>query len=575
MTSASTSAYLLYTLTLRSPAIASTLAGDPNSVATQPFIPGSAIRGAVAARLLAGGTAGDSEEFRELVLSGAVRYLHAYPEVAGARALPAPSSWKSEKDVPDRARDLAGFSGRITEQDDPEDFAESWPEEAHAAAGGPFVAATSSAGARTLCTPRTGARLHQQRDRVKGRPWLDKRGGQELAQGAIFAFEYLEAEQVFRGAVQVTARAQVDRERIKALFDQSILIGRSRRAGYGGQAELAFTADAGREYPSVSGWLSRDVKRGERFRLLLTSAYVGRHPWSGQIDPAALEAELGERLGGHVTAERRRWGFETIGSFNRKWRLEVPQVRAVAAGAVVVFEASRGIPLAKLREIEDEGIGERRVEGFGRVLFLEHTERAEPIHLCRVTERSARRQGVEPPLSDLPDAARAQLEFLEERIVLTAARAELDRSAADLGSQAKKLPTNSLLGRVRTVFRGVHDEGSARGALDKLGTWCSRNQSNALKEKARRQLAACRVGGRELLAWLSTLAQGEEGSGQWQRLVAAAGKASTITGLAQSHHLRASSSAQAVLERRAALLSAHLIDALLAALARRNRGGSR
>src|SRR5207248_423079 len=89
--------YLHYTLTLRSPVIVSTLSGDPNSAATQPFIPGSAIRGAVAARLIAQGKNGDSAEFRDLVLSGAVRYLHAYPRIAGARGLPTPSSWRRQK----------------------------------------------------------------------------------------------------------------------------------------------------------------------------------------------------------------------------------------------------------------------------------------------------------------------------------------------------------------------------------------------------------------------------------------------------------------------------------------------
>jgi len=63
--------YLPYTLTLNAPAIMTSLGGDPNSARTLPFIPGSAIRGAVARAL---GDPGDDaekqESFQKLVLGG-------------------------------------------------------------------------------------------------------------------------------------------------------------------------------------------------------------------------------------------------------------------------------------------------------------------------------------------------------------------------------------------------------------------------------------------------------------------------------------------------------------------------
>lgn len=577
MSAAPTPTYLLYTLTLRSPAIVSALSGDPNSAATQPFIPGSAIRGAVAARLLADGTMGDSKEFRQLVLSGSVRYLHAYPEIAGARGLPVPASWRSTKSDPDQACDLAAFSGRITEQADPEDFPQIWPEEPLAAVGGHFAAPTASAGGRELRAPRIKARLHQQRDRAKGRPWLDKRDGQEVPRGAIFAFEYLDAEQVFRGAIQLMSPEPAHIERIKTLLRQPILIGRSRRAGYGGDAVLTFTAAVHQEYENVSGSLSTDVRPGQRFRVVLASAYVGRHPATGQIDPAALELELDERLGGLATVELRRWGFELIGSFNQKWRLEVPQVWAVAGGATLVLKAAQPIPLGTLRGIEHEGLGERRVEGFGRVLFLQHSEDAETFRLHRSVERPTAQHGTDAPPSDAQEAVKMQIRFLEGRIVLAAARTELDRLAADLAKQPRKPPTNSLLGRVRTLFRNVHDEETAQGALRSLSTWCSEGDPNALKANARKKLEACRLRDHNLFQWLDRLSRGDESKDQWSRLLAAVNNASTLSGLAHSHHLTTRSSAAGSLQQHAALLSVHLIDAMLATLGRQNpnQGGSR
>lgn len=565
--------FLPYTLTLRSPAIVTALAGDPNSAATQPFIPGGAIRGAVAARLLADGVDGGSTIFRDIVLSGAVRYLHAYPQIQGARALPAPLSWKSQKDDLDRARDLAAFSGRATEQNDIGGLANLWPVESLVSIGAPFVAASASAGKRDVAVPQVNARLHQQRDRVKGRPWLDQKNGQEVPQGAIFAYEYLEPEQVFRGVIQVMPEATAHIEDIKKRLVRPILVGRSRRAGYGGDAELTFAQEAKREYEDVSGSLTRDLGADECFRMMLVSAYIGRHPATGQIDPAALEHELRKRLG--VTVERCCWAFETVGSFNRKWRLEVPQAWAVAAGSVLVLRTDKSILRSTLQEVEREGLGERRVEGFGRVLFAEHSEDIDHLILISRDSKEARGQrATVTPSEDLQDSVREQLDFLEQRIILSAARSEVDWLAADIARKTVKIPTNSLLGRIRTIFRAVHDETTARRALEKLGIWCSDSDINALKPEARRKLRNCRIGDGDFLRWLNALPDGESSDDEWGRLMRVVSNASTLTGLASNHYLTATTAAAAILHRHSAVLRVHLIDAVLATLARRNRGGT-
>lgn len=574
MRAATATTFVPYTLMLNAPAIATTLSSAPNSAVTQPFIPGGAIRGAVAARLLAEGEPADGDVFRDLILTGTVRYLHAYPEIDGRRAMPAPLSWRSEKRDPSHARDLAAFSGQITEDADAEDLAEIWPEETLVSIGAPFAAPTAASGGRSVATPRIDARLHQQRDRVKGRPWLEQKDGQEMRQGALFAYEYLEPRQVFRGAIQVTGSSSVHIERLKRLLNSRVLLGRSRRAGYGGDAAITFDrTEMSAEYVDVSALLTDDVGNGNLFRMSLVSAYVGRHPATGQLDPSALDQDLRQRCL-DVDVERRCWSFETVGSFNQKWRLATPQAPAVAAGSVFVLRARKPLSLEMLRDIEREGLGERRVEGFGRVLFLRHHDNTAPFNLRRDAQDIAL---VDPqaPVQRENRSGEEQLAFLEQRIVLSPARLELDRVAADIAKRATKPPTNSLLGRIRTLFRSVHDETTARSALQNLRAWCDKADSNALKPEARKKLCACRVGDSPLLEWLDALAQTQPKDGGWQRLVAATGNASTLTGLAQRHFLTATSTADQILRDHSAELTVHLIDAVLAMMARRNRGGAR
>lgn len=556
MTGSNSPLYFHYKLTLHSPAIVSMLAGDPNSIVTAPFIPGSAIRGAMAARLLSAGVKDDSEEFRTLILSGDIYYLHAYPESGGSRALPVPVSWKAKKEAPDYAYDLAEFGGS------------EWPEEALASVSAPFV--SSSGSRREKVLPRRNARLHQQRDRIKGRPW---KGHDEQSYGAIFAYEYLEAGQIFRGAIQIVQGEASRAERIKALLAQSIFIGRSRRAGYGGEAALEFIGNASRhEYDNISDWLSNNVQAGECFRLILTSSYIGRHPGTGQVDPAALELELSNLLRGAASVERRRWTYTTVGGFNQKWRLELPQALAIAAGSVLVLKAEQAIPIANLRDIEHAGLGERRSEGFGRLVFLKHGEDrvAFPLNDPEPESETAEPTGT----ASLTEKDKEQLDFIEARIVLAAARAELDRVATlDIASGARKAPTTALLGRLRSLFRNVMNEMTARHALSTLVVWCSDDEFNPdiLKRPARAKLDHCEILKTTLRQWLQMLAQASEGQARWKILVEASGTPSSLTGLAARNHLGKREAAEAILYAHVHELSVYLIDAVLASLARQSR----
>ena len=88
---------LTYRLTLQEPVLATALDGEPNSAVSYDYIPGSMIRGLVAAALTRP-TVDLAMTERELLFSGEVRYLHAYPARQNSlRSLPAPHSWRKNK----------------------------------------------------------------------------------------------------------------------------------------------------------------------------------------------------------------------------------------------------------------------------------------------------------------------------------------------------------------------------------------------------------------------------------------------------------------------------------------------
>lgn len=565
MSTTSSPSYLHYTLKLQDPAILTALIGDPNSALTLSYIPGSAIRGAIAARLIATGHNDTSDIFQTLILSENVCYLNAYLKVRNERTIPAPISWKSFKYDSNKAIDLAGYTGQIEANDATQSIENSWPTESLVSVNMPYTTISVSSGSRQVTVPGVGTRLHQQRDRVKGRSWTEKKDNQETQHGTIFAYEFLEAEQVFGGVIQIMPSVSSQIQTIKDLFAQPLLLGRSQRAGYGGNTNISFEQDNNKEFTNVSGAISQDIKEGESFQMLLTSAYIGRHPNTGQIDPLALEHELCRQL--TVQLEHRRWAFETIGSFNRKWRLQMPQMQAVAAGSVLVLTATHPIPRSRLRELEHTGLGERRVEGFGRILFLQ-TPTTNPFRLVCSPEKQ---QTV--PLSETTQDPNLlnQINFLEQRLILSAAQTELNRVAADLAKGVKLIPTNSLLGRMRTLFRAVQNEESAQTALNHLNTWCG-NGEHALKKDAQDKLKKCQMGQQNLHSWLVSI--GKNADNGWQRLLQAANNPTTLTSLAQQCQLTSQEAAEHILHQNGAMLCVQLIDAVLTALARQNQRGS-
>jgi CRISPR-associated protein Csx10 len=556
MSGGSNPRYLVYRLTLQSPLIVTSRAGDPNSAGTQMFIPGSSIRGVIARRLLNAGADPEGEEFRRLVLSGQVRYLNAYLEIEGERSLPVPLSWRVLKDDTNQGRDLAGFAGPGAAAQESEDH---WPEEQLEPPGAGFVSPRMSAGLWVVGQPWADMRVHHQRDRQKGRAWKDQAGREH---GAIFAYEFLEAGQSFCGVIQLMEAGDESVVRLRSLLERPVVIGRSRRAGYGGEARVEFLPEVPREYAGATGLLATDVQAGTCFRILLTSPCIVRDPRTGQVDPACVEGEICRRLDGAVQVERRRWAFEIVGGFNQKWGLELPQAWAVRAGSVLVVRALKRLDFAKLLMLEHEGIGERRAEGFGRLIVLQHDDQHRRIQLRWSGEKKlGRRQ----PGAD--SAADEQLlELIECRLVLEAAEDELHRAAFELAARVEKAPSKALLGQLRSLLRHAQDEVRAPAALETLKTWIEKWRDS--DQKAARQLRECRIAGKSLQEWLEALLTPDQSS-QWEALRQAAADDAALAVLTQKRCLRNRESADRILKQHAATLTATFLDALFGAITRK------
>lgn len=471
---------------LKAPTIIASIAGDPNSVVTGKFIPGSAIRGAIAADVMQNA----GEMFDELILSGDVFYLNAYPIVAQKRALPTPISYREEKYNKKSMHDLAATNHH------------EWPNVQMTPSSYEFVTYTSAV--KSGFNVDTGSQIHHQRDRKRGRPI-----GEEDGTGTVFVYQYIKEDQEFAGFIVIHAEdeneASVLIDAIRNATQDQILIGKSKRASYGGNAQLKWYKPKEREISrtGMNEVINEDIEPSNEFRIILLSDAIIRNQKTGQIDPSALIDEIETIVGGNAEVLRFHISHGIAGGHNRKWGMELPQSFTAVAGSVVVLRAKEAIPADHILRIEDRGIGERLNEGFGRIAFL----RKATVNPS-IDEFSEKKQ------LERPSTVPSLISEMERRIIEKALFTECDSVAFSMANVSVQKgtclssPSNSLVGRLRGLLRNESEE-----ALRLLREWLDPDSEKCLREQARRQLETSYVfsAGKKLSIynWLRSIARTE------------------------------------------------------------------
>lgn len=445
--------YVHYRIDLNAPLLLPGSEADPNSVRSLGYLRGVEVRGGLAGTV-------DSNEFDRIILSGAVTFLNAHLAVEKKRSLPVPLSYrqvKNENEVFDLQADPDRSGGvRVG-----------------------FAFATLDQAGPKIARPAFLRRVHHLRDR--------KRPGTDADGNTVFTNEALDRNQSLRGVLLLRAENSQEldalRNQVETALRRVTGFGRSRKATYGGRPTIEVDkASVQRECMGREGvWdQGKAIASGQRFRVLLVSDYIGRDPLTGQVDPARLQMELQERLGNNPKLISAHVGEAVVGGYNRKWGMPLPQAPAARAGSVLLFEAAGEIPADVWQAIELDGLGERRIDGFGRVLFL-----GEPLDHISITP--AARERAKKPDGALP----VSLHAIQRRIVARRLEQSLLRQARLLARSvsADDLPSPSLVGRLRHLVR--------TGA-----------NLNDLRSPAKRQLDACRIGEEKnpLVDWIAGLA---------------------------------------------------------------------
>ncbi|OYD99390.1 hypothetical protein CDG77_01630 [Nostoc sp. 'Peltigera membranacea cyanobiont' 213] len=461
--------FLLHTT---QPLLATSLQGDPNSDVSFPYIPGSMIRGVLIGRYLQRHNLKSTDDIldeskypdiKRLFFNGNTRYLNAYlyDKQKQKRTLPVARSWLKKK-----GDDISNLDD-ITVYD----FSHETPEEDISYKSLDESFCTVDDRDIVLYKEKRRINIHNMRNRKKGRGDEDN--------GAIFRYEALDAEQYFQAVILCDYPDDI--EKIKPLLEpQEMWLGGSQSAGYGHTQIIPIEENEEHDSWDEVGIEPENRNDRELIRITLLSDLILRDKWGHYVaipsnligDEIHQKAELltqilEEFLNIKLEPQSSYTSSLIVGGFNRKWGLPLPQVPALAAGSVFVFKYNKEngeLDSEKIRLVENQGIGERRVDGFGRIVINWLEEEAKFYAHFPETKNDWYQPQLVPNSEDSQLAKKMAKRLLEQKLDRRLLE-KLDNSNCKL--RPNKL-SNSQLSRLMIVGRQSLNQGSKNPVIQLL-----------------------------------------------------------------------------------------------------------
>lgn len=326
-----------YLLRTETPVLVTDLSrSGENSYETRGYIPGSAVRGMVMSAL----SAGNPEWFtahKEALLSDGTRFLDAVPAPVDAPVLPSIKGFYETKEE-------TGLESVVTD--------------------GVFTPGKKRAKLGAFCALKDGVIQYWSAE-TDGAMRIQRNVASE-GDTELFQTRYLSAGQTFSGYIVLEDNTLV--EKVSAVFDDTVWLGADRFEGFGKCVVTCLESVDAPGWEKAYGYGAGE-ETDETLYLLAVSplAMLNAMGEPCGLDTAALAQKLGVE---RVEVRFCSTSLAEFGGYNRTWKCRAPAMRMYDRGSVFQLVCSARPDGERIQAIQREGLGIRRAEGFGQVLFL-------------------------------------------------------------------------------------------------------------------------------------------------------------------------------------------------------------
>jgi len=328
--------YLKYILHNTEPVrIADDSLSEQGQTACLRYIPGSTIRGYVISEILK--RRGNFENLKGRLFSDKTAFLNAYLSVDGKYLLPSPKGFYEDKTMSEGAKAIKNVltDGELDEG-------------SKRSVLGTVCDIDTDKGQLSYYSVETDSELKIQIGQEKN----------------MFRNAFIEKGQFFAGAIASDEKGIL--EEIKGVLGDSILIGNARTSGYGKCRLELSGVDENNPYAhyQTSGGLE-----GEAYLFLLSDTVMkdDAGEYCG-LNLKELESILGIR---NLRIAYSATSVHDVRGYNRTLGIHMPSVMMYEKGSVFKLAFEGEISMEKAKLVADNGIGERKNEGCGRVLLMD------------------------------------------------------------------------------------------------------------------------------------------------------------------------------------------------------------
>ena len=460
---------LEYRVTTLTPLLISQNSGDPNTVASKEYIPGSAILGLTAWLYIQeknlAEKAHTDQFFRELFLSNHVSFGNAYIMTKTTQ-----DSWERNFPLPLSLQKKKYKKINDVTNNEISDLLFNTQQEQTKVVGG----------YGRLSCDENKKYLHEQKV-SKSLNFHHSRSSETGVVADIFNYESIDAGQVFSGLI---TGDQASLETIKTILESKefMSIGRSRHAQYGQiKIELQTIQDFQGEIKLVPA-----NPQGKISLTLLSPAILYNKNGFSEASETLLQGEINRIAEMNCKIKKSFFRTTEVESYVSVWNMPRPSETAFAAGSCFLFSSDEFSP-ESLKSLLIQGVGERRNEGFGRVAL--NWQQDSPLTSKSEEETPERGKG-----SDNSQSQRPSLPKLTKGIVAQIVAKEHDNFLIKKAIEEAKefttsLPSKSLIAKLEALVAS----NSSSGFLEAL---------KKFPEQSKEKLRSCTNGRQKLLEYL-------------------------------------------------------------------------
>ncbi|RPI19844.1 MAG: hypothetical protein EHM58_00180 [Ignavibacteriae bacterium] len=331
---------LKYQIKAKAPLLIAKSSGERNTVTTYEYIPGTSVLGMLAGRYIAknklNSKAHENDIFFDWFLKGKLRFSNAYITQKNEynediEFIPIPFSIKEKKNKQSETIELL-YSTPVV----PLKMIRG------------FGVIESTTFKKTSVSK--SINFHHERDKDTG----------SSKKGIIFNYESIDKDQVFKGEISSDEKGNLEEIAKIFLNESNFYIGRSRNSQYG---EIEFSIC------DIIEELKTNIEdRAEISLTFLSDVIIYNKNGFSTTDIKSLREYL-EEIGLNIKIEKAYLKKDFIENYVSVWRLKKPSETCFKAGSCFLLKPDNELNMHKLQELQLNGIGERRAEGFGQVIF--------------------------------------------------------------------------------------------------------------------------------------------------------------------------------------------------------------